>query len=116
MGDGAALVPMDQNVEGGRLAFLGHSPSPCGDTLTISFSLFMSSQRILPAGMLKEEGWSLGLGLFVALKVWSSHSAFVGKALVNAGDVDSSREQKWGWWVGLGGSNNAPSRFTGDRA
>lgn len=58
--------------------------------------------------MLEEEGGSLGLGLFVALKVWSSHSAFE-KALLNAGDVDSSLEQKRGRSVGLGGSNNARS-------
>ena len=59
--------------------------------------------------MLEEEGRSLGLGLFVALKVWSSLSAFVEKALVNAGDVHSSVEQKRGWWVGPGGSSNTPS-------
>lgn len=59
--------------------------------------------------MLEEEGRSLGLGLFVALKVWSSLSAFVEKALVKAGDVHSSLEQKQGWWVGPGGSSNTPS-------
>lgn len=118
VGDGTALVPvavisLDPNAEGGRLAFLGLSPSPCGDTLTISFSLFTSSQNILPAEVLKEEGRLLGLSLFVALKVGSSHTAFVEKALVNAGDVDSSLEQKRGRWVGLGGSDNTPSQFTG---
>ena len=111
-----AVISLDPNVEGGRLAFLGLSPSPCGDTLTISFSLFTSSQNILPAEMLKEEGRLLGLSLFVALKVGSSHIAFVEKALVNAGDIDSSLEQKQGWWVGLGAPITPLPNSQGDRA
>lgn len=97
-GEGAALVPvaaisLGQDFEGEKLASLCPSRSPCEDTVTISFSLFTSSQNILPAKELKEEGQSLGLGLFVSLKVWSTQNPFAEKALFNPGDIGSSLEQ-----------------------
>ena len=70
VGDGAALVPvaivsLDQNVEGGRLAFLGLSPSPCRDT---SPSPFLSSP---PVKIFSLPGcWKKRAGRWVLVCLW----------------------------------------------
>lgn len=112
-GKGAALVPvaaagLDQDFEGGRLAFLCPSPSPFQHTVTIFFLLFTSSQNVLPKKELKEEGQFLGLGLCVTLKVWSGQNPCDGKTFVNAGDIVRSLGQKAGPSVGLRGLQHPP--------